>query len=266
MIFGHGVDFRDGTKNRWKAGMVEKVCALAEQVVVNSEHFKGLWQNYFASLADKITVVYPCPDSDFFSAPLAEEIESVHKKYALDGKTVMFTTSRLSEGKGFPHLLRMLPELLKQVPNLVWLIAGDGSKREYLLEQIQKNNLQNVVRFLGAIPHSEIKKFYYVADLFVLLTHPDSGRDEGMGLVFLEAMAAGLPCVAGKSGGVGEAVVDGQTGVVVDIYCGDKSVITAIVGLLKDPMKSKIMGEQAKLRARYDFKWEAQIAKLKNWL
>ena len=111
-----------------------------------------------------------------------------------------------------------------------------------------------------------MKKYFYVADLFALLTHPDEGREEGMGLVFLEAGACGLPSVAGKSGGVGEAVYDGQTGVVVDIYRGDKSVANAIVDLLKDPIKLKTMGEQAKLRAQYDFKWESQLAKLKQWL
>mgnify|MGYP001608196428 CR=1 FL=1 len=179
---------------------------------------------------------------------------------------MILTVSRLTEGKGFPHFLRLLPDVLKTQPNLVWLVVGDGPKKQYLFETARKNNLQNVVRFVGESNHEEVKKYFYVADLFVLLTHPDEGREEGMGLVFLEAAACGLPSVAGKSGGVGEAVFDGHTGAVVDIYRGDKSVISAIVGLLDDPIKLKTIGEQAKLRAQYDFKWDAQIAKLKNWL
>lgn len=266
LIFSHGTDIREATRTKWKLGMTRKVALGAEQVVVNSEFLKTRWLSALSELQDKVTVVYPCPDQDFFLSPSIEEITRLKSQLALDGKKVLLTVSRLTEGKGFPHLLRLLPELLKSIPNLVWLVVGDGPKKQYLFETAQKNNLQNVVRFVGVVNHDEVKKYFYVADLFVLLTHPDEGREEGMGLVFLEAAACGLPSVAGKSGGVGEAVYDGQTGVVVDIYRGDKSVINAIVSLLKDSIKLKTMGEQAKLRVQYDFKLEAQIAKLKNWL
>jgi phosphatidylinositol alpha-1,6-mannosyltransferase len=135
-----------------------------------------------------------------------------------------------------------------------------------LIEQIQKNNLQNVVRFLGQVPHAEIKKFFYVSDLFALLTHPDEGRVEGLGLVFLEAAATGLPSIAGKSGGVEEAVQDGVTGVIVDIYKGDKLLVETISDLLNDSERLKSLGKEAKLRIQYNFKWEAQLAKLNEWL
>lgn len=266
LVFSHGTDIREATMTKWKTAMAREVALGAEQVVVNSEFLKTRWLSALPELQDKITVVYPCPGEDFFVAPSGEEIARLKSQLALDGKKVMLTVSRLTEGKGFPHLLRLLPELLKSAPNLVWLVVGDGPKKQYLFETAQKNNLQNVVRFVGAVSHDEVKKYFYVADLFALLTHPDEGREEGMGLVFLEASACGLPSVAGRSGGVGEAVYDGRTGVIVDIYRGDKSVINAIISLLKDPTKLKAMGEQAKLRAQYDFKWEAQLAKLKNWL
>lgn len=266
LVFSHGTDIREATRTKWKTAMARKVALGAEQVVVNSEFLKTRWLSALSELQDKITIVYPCPDEDFFIVPSGEEITRLKSQLALDGKKVMLTVSRLTEGKGFPHLMRLLPDVLKSIPNLVWLVVGDGPKKQELFETARKNNLQNVVRFVGAVAHDEVKKYFYVADLFALLTHPDEGREEGMGLVFLEAAACGLPSVAGKSGGVGEAVYDGQTGVVVDIYRGDKSVIGAIVSLLKDSIKLKTMAEQAKLRAQYDFKWEAQIAKLKNWL
>lgn len=266
LVFSHGTDIREATRTKWKTALTHRVALGAEQIVVNSEFLKARWLKALPELPNKITVVYPCPDEDFFAAPPVEEVQHLKSQLALDGKKVVLTVSRLTEGKGFPHLLRLLPELLKLVPNLVWLVVGDGPKKQYLFETAQKNNLQNVVRFVGASRHEEVKKYFYVADLFVLLTHPDEGREEGMGLVFLEAAAGGLPSVAGRSGGVSEAVFDGQTGVVVDIYRGDKAVIDTITHLLADPIKLKTMGEQAKLRAQYDFKWEAQMAKLKPWL
>jgi phosphatidylinositol alpha-1,6-mannosyltransferase len=159
-----------------------------------------------------------------------------------------------------------MPEILKSVPNLVWVLIGDGPKKKSVMEMIQKNNLQNVVRFLGEVPHNELKKFYHLAESFVLLTHPDEGKEEGVGMVFLEAAACGVPCVAGKSGGVPEAVRDGETGVLVDIYRGDELLIKQIVDLLGDRERLQRLGNNAKLRVQYDFRWDSQLAKIKQWL
>lgn len=265
LVFGHGVDYREGTKNAWKANMVRIVCLHAEQIVLNSEYFKSLWDRYWPDLMPRTMVLYPCPDPDFFIQPKASELDILRKKFALEGKKVIFSASRISEGKGFPHLARILPQIITQIPNLVWLIAGDGPKKPELLAQIQENNLQNVVRFLGEIPHSDLKKFYYVADIFVLLTHQDNGRDEGIGQVFLEAAAAGKPIIAGKCGGVEEAVQNGKTGYVFDIRREQKPVIAAISGLLHDKMYCESIGSSGRERMEAEFNWSHQLAKINKW-
>ena len=180
-------------------------------------------------------------------------------------KKVLLSISRLTDGKGFPHLVNIMPEVLKNNPNLVWFIVGDGPKKNEIIKHIRKNNLQNIVRFIGEIPHISLHQYYYLADLFVLLTHPDEGKEEGLGLVFLEASAAGLPIVAGKSGGVEEAVLDKQTGLVVDTHNGTE-VAEAILGMLENEEISQQFGKAAKNRIINNFNWPKQVAKLDPWL
>lgn len=266
LIFSHGADIKFASASRYRLYRLSRVAKYAEQVVVDSEFIKSHWLRFLPQLASKITVVYPCPDIDLFTAPSEEELKILRGQYALEGKRVILTVSKLTDGKGIPHLLRIIPEILKSVPNLVWILIGDGPKKKSVIEMIQKNDMQNIVRFLGEVPHKDLKKFYYLAELFVLLTHPDEGKEEGVGMVFLEAAACGLPVVAGKSGGVPEAVHHAETGILVDIYRGDELLIKEIIDLLQNTAYLRQLGEQARLRVQYDFRWENQFAKIKQWL
>ena len=100
-----------------------------------------------------------------------------------------------------------------------------------------------------------------------MLTHPDEGQEEGLGLVFLEAAAAGIPVVAGKSGGVEEAVLHTQTGLMVDVrQDGDAVIADTIVKILKDPTYAKKLGEQAKERMSAQFRWEHQLGVISSWI
>jgi len=266
LLFSHGTDLIAGTQSNWKKTRVAQVAARSEQVIFNSESLKHRFLRVLPQFEEKSFVMYPCPDKDFLIAPDADVLEALRSSYALQGKQVLLTVSRLTDGKGFPHLIRMMPKILKQVPHLVWIIVGDGDKREYILSEVQKHNLQNIVRYVGEVPHDELKKFYYLADLFVLLTHPDEGREEGLGLVFLEAAAAGLPVVAGKSGGVEEAVLHAETGIVTDLYKGDPAVIEAVVETLRNKAFAQKLGEHAKDRIKANFRWENQVGLLEPWL
>lgn len=167
----------------------------------------------------------------------------------------------MSEGKGYPHLIRLLPKILEKVPNLVWLIIGDGPKKNEIITAIQKNYLQNVTRFIGFVPYAQLPKFYQVADLFVLLTHPDESGQEAWGTSFVEAAASAVPSVAGRSGGVEESVENLVTGLVVDVY-QDQSIVSAITDMLSEPAYAKKMGEAGRERVLKEFTWENQLKKL----
>ncbi|MDD2656020.1 MAG: glycosyltransferase family 4 protein [Patescibacteria group bacterium] len=266
LILSHGTDVIYATRNKWKTNRLKKVILQAEQVVFNSESLMRRFLIKLPEFSTKSIVVYPCPDADFLIPPPKQETDFLREKLALQGKKVILTVARMEDGKGFPHLVRTLPKILQKEPHVVWLIVGDGPKKEQVMKDIQKHSLQNVVRYIGQVPHNEIKKYYYLADLFVLFTHPDEGREEGLGLVFLEAESCGLPVLAGKSGGVEEAVLHTQTGIVIDIRQNAMAMDETVVEMLKNEEYSKSLAKNALDRIKTEFIWERQLSKLKQWL
>lgn len=266
IIFSHGTDVVAGTRTGWKKNMTKMVVEGSEQVIFNSNNLMGRLNDKLPEFSDKYSVLYPCPDKEFFTPANQEEVEDLRVKLALEGKKVVLSVGRIDDGKGFTHLVRLFPKLLQQEPNLVWIIIGDGPKQKAMYAEIRKNNLQNIVRYVGEIPHDDIKKYYYLCDVFALFTHPDNGLEEGLGLVFLEAAACGVPTVAGRSGGVIEAVLHGETGVVVDIYQNLEVAGNEIIKMIQDPNYAKQLGDNAQKRIQSTFIWENQLKVLDQWL
>lgn len=135
-------------------------------------------------------------------------------RYGLKNKTVLLTVGRLSayeRYKGFDETLELLPELKVEIPNVAYLIVGDGSDRQRLEAKAVSLGVADRVVFAGYIPETEKADHYRLADAYVM---PGSG--EGFGIVFLEAMACGIPVVASKADGSREAVRDGELGIIVD--------------------------------------------------
>jgi phosphatidyl-myo-inositol dimannoside synthase len=139
---------------------------------------------------------------------------SLLNRYGLQGKTVLLTVGRLSaeeQYKGFDEVIGLLQELSKDIPDVVYLIVGDGTDRERLEEKAKASGVSDKVVFAGYIPESEKADHYRLADVFIM---PSKG--EGFGFVFLEAMACGIPVIASKLDGSREAVREGKLGSVVD--------------------------------------------------
>ncbi len=261
-VFFHGTDLMVALKN--KKNKLKKVCYGAQKLVFNSNFLKNIFIQNFENYTQEMLVIHPCPDEIFFKPAADAELKKLKSKLALEGKKVIITAARMSDGKGYPHLIRLLPKILETVPNLVWLIVGDGPKKNEIITAIQKNFLQNVTRFIGQVPYTELPKYYQMADALVLLTHPDeSSVQEAWGTAFIEAAASGLPSIAGRAGGVEEAVQDLETGLIVDVY-KDQGIITAISELMKQGAYAKKMGQVGRERALAEFTWEKQLQKLEE--
>jgi phosphatidylinositol alpha-1,6-mannosyltransferase len=165
------------------------------------------------------------------------------------------------DGKGYALLTQLLPRILQAIPDLIWVIVGEGPQKAKIVRLTQEYSVQSVVRFLGRIPYTELPKIYQLADVFVLLTHAHSNAEEGWGTVFLEAAAMGVPVIAGRAGGVEEAVEHGITGLVVDTE-NTEQVIATIVELFKNNRYAQQLGTQAQKRAQEEFVWKKQLLKL----
>jgi glycosyltransferase involved in cell wall biosynthesis len=143
-----------------------------------------------------------------------ERSEELLNRYRLHGKKIILTLARLSTSeryKGIDEVLSVLPELLASTPNLVYMIAGEGSDRARLEQRVHSEGVEQYVRFCGFVKESEKADHYRLADAFVM-----PGWGEGFGIVYLEALACGIPVVASKLDGSCEAVRDGMLGVTVD--------------------------------------------------
>ena len=138
-------------------------------------------------------------------------------RHGLSGKRVILTVARLDPRKGHETVLRAMPQILASVPDAAYLIVGDGPERRHLEELVQSLNLQEHVVFAGLADEAELPAYYRSCELFAQPNRRMPNDDtEGFGLVFVEASASGKPVVGGQAGGVPDAVVDGETGILVD--------------------------------------------------
>jgi len=140
--------------------------------------------------------------------------EALLERYGLKGKTVLMTLGRLvsvERYKGFDEALEVLPDIATQLPDVAYLVVGDGSDRARLEEKAGALGVADRVVFTGNVPEAEKADHYRLADVYVM---PSQG--EGFGFVLLEAMACGIPVIASKVDGGREAVRDGQLGMLVD--------------------------------------------------
>ncbi len=137
------------------------------------------------------------------------------KQFNAEGKKILMTVGRLAASemyKGHEAVIRLLPELLKKDPDWIYWIIGDGDDRGRLEALVKEVKLQQHVRFLGFVKEDELAEFYRTADLFIMLS-----KREGFGIVFLEAMACGLPVIAARCGGSEDPLLDGRCGRLVEI-------------------------------------------------
>jgi phosphatidylinositol alpha-1,6-mannosyltransferase len=150
-----------------------------------------------------------------------------------------------------------MPEILKQVPDAHLLMVGKGPYLEHLAKLVAVNKLEDHVSFIGRIQYAELPKFICAGDVFAMPSRSRlAGLEvEGLGIVYLEASACGLPVVAGSSGGAPDAVVDGVTGIVVD-GTSNQEISQALITLLKDPARSKEMGAAGRRWIIENWRWE----------
>jgi len=168
----------------------------------------------------------------------------------------------LVKKKGHDTVLRSLPIVLKSQPMLKYLVVGDGPERKRLEMLASELGLGGCVRFAGNVPNYSVGDFYRAADIFCLLNQEDETGDiESFGMVFVEAGASGKPVIGGRSGGTGQSVLDGQTGILCDP--GNASQLAESLSLLLSrPDLSRHMGQTGLERARRDFCWESRAEQL----
>lgn len=161
-----------------------------------------------------------------------EPSPTVQQRWNLAGRRVLLTVGRMDareQAKGFDEILDVLPRLLREANDLVYVVVGDGSDRARLEKKARDLGINESVVFTGYVDEAEKLDYYRTADVFVM-----PSRLEGFGYVFLEALAAGIPVIASKVDGSREAVRDGALGILVD-PSKPEDLVSAIKSALENP-------------------------------
>ncbi|TNY36225.1 glycosyltransferase family 4 protein [Thermomonospora catenispora] len=189
--------------------------------------------------------------------------EEIRRRYGLGDRPVAVCVSRLVPRKGQDALIHAWPAVLRRVPDAALLLVGGGPYRAALERLAAARGVADSVFFTGSVPWEELPAHYDAGDVFAMPCRTRRrGLDvEGLGIVYLEASATGLPVVAGNSGGAPDAVLDGETGLVVDGR-SVRAVAEAVAGLLADPGRAREMGERGRAWVERDWRWDVQAARL----
>ncbi|BEL09111.1 glycosyltransferase family 4 protein [Actinoplanes sichuanensis] len=192
---------------------------------------------------------------------------AVRRRHELSDRPVVVCVSRLVPRKGQDMLIRALPEIRRRVPGAALLLVSGGPYRKALERLARENNVECDVVFTGSVPWAELPEHYAAGDVYAMPCRTRAaGLDvEGLGIVYLEASATGLPVVGGDSGGAPDAVREGETGYVVG--GSDVPAIAARVAeLLADPAKATAMGKAGRAWVEQEWRWETQAARLTDLL
>lgn len=190
----------------------------------------------------------------------------VRRRHGLGDGPVIVSVSRLVRRKGHDRLLDAWPEVVRRHPDARLVIVGEGPMRRRLTEQAARL-APGTVTLTGPVSAADLPRYYAAADAFVLPCR-DNRRGlqvEGLGLSVLEASAAGLPVVVGRSGGSPESVLDGRTGTVIDA-ASPRELARTLNGLLDDPGGARRMGEAGRRWVCDDWSWDRAAARLADLL
>ncbi len=216
-------------------------------------------RNISRSLSPKAqkAMVHLAPGIDTFHFVPSEAPSKLRDELGLTYKSVIVSVGRLVPRKGQDRLIEALPLIRKSISNVHLLLVGEGSYRKSLEKMVVDKDLSSAVTFVGRVHYAKLPEYFQCGDIFAMPSRSRlAGLEvEGLGIVYLEAGACGLPVIAGNSGGAPDAVVDGVTGIVVD-GTNVNEIAAAIVRVLSDPAKAKAMGEKGNEWVRSGWSWK----------
>ena len=228
----------------------------ADKVIVQSNiHQRYLMSNFGVS-ADNIEIVPSAVDTEMFDPRRKVNIEHLRRKYGLgDGKVILYV-GRLTSQKGVESLVRAMPLVMKEMPDVKLLIVGDGPLRAPLMRLATELRVGSNTVFANYVKHEEMPDVFSLGDVFVL-----PSLSESMPNVLLEAMAMEKPVVATAVGGVPEMVSNQTTGFLAETATAS-SLASPIIQVLSNDNLADRIGRQARKAVEMKFSWPYVLQKV----
>lgn len=251
----HGSDVYLSTRKRWLGRMARWVFTRAREVTACSP---DLAEGAFAVGADRshLHVIPWGASPEVFASPLDDDALRAQLQLPPDAPIVL-ALGRLVGKKGFDYLIRAVPEVLAQRPEVRFVIVGQGPEHERLQQLAQSLNVADRVLLPGAAPWSEVASYLKMCTMFVVPSvHDMGGNLDGLPTTVLEAMAAGRPVIATPIGGIPLVVEQDRTGLLVT-EADSPALARAIVQLFNSPEQIARLGREARSRVEHTLNWAA---------
>ena len=231
MVCTHGIDVWEV-----KSGFKRTALREADLVTTVAEFTRDKIVSQLPETQERVYLLYNSVDGKRFV--LKEKSAKLVERHNLRGKKVIFTVARLlkQEGyKGYDRVIESLPRVLETIPNAVYLLGGKGDDAERVKNLIRKFGLEKTVIMAGYIPEEEIVDYYNLADVFVM-----PSKAEGAPTVFMEALACGVPVIAGNKDGSGTPLMNGELGLLINPDSVEE-IASAIITILKGEAKKELL-------------------------
>jgi Glycosyltransferase len=241
-------------------GMLRRIARGADVVTYLGEYTRVRLARAIGDLTT-LERLPPGVDTDLFKPTV--DGSGIRCRYGLRDRPVIVCVSRLVRRKGQDSLIRALPRIRQRVRDAALLIVGGGPYRSTLEVIAREEGVADHVVITGSVPWSDLPSYYAAGDVFAMPCRTRRGGldVEGLGIVYLEASATGLPVVAGDSGGAPDAVLDGETGFVVPGRDRD-ALVDRLVQLLTDSALAKRLGAAGRDWVETEWRWDTQAARL----
>ncbi|MBU0731467.1 glycosyltransferase family 4 protein [Patescibacteria group bacterium] len=269
IVMTHAMDVTFPQKYPRKKWLMKKILARADKVTTVSRFTEQQLKTLMTgSDRAKIEVIYPCPNLRIrdYNEQLCAGISA---KYVKPDTKIILSVGRIVERKGFDAMIEALAKMNKEYPNFNYLLVGEGEYKKKLQKMLTMpayEAISNKIKFVGKVPDNELACYFKLCDVFAMPSRRLSTEDvEGFGIVYLEANLFGKPVIGGDSGGIRDAVKDGQTGFLVD-PTDTNMIAEATLKLLTDPERAQKIGFAGQERVLKEFTWKHQTAKLEKLL
>ncbi|MDS1309929.1 glycosyltransferase family 4 protein [Marinobacter xiaoshiensis] len=256
----HGEDVEVALTSRELKLLTQLVMKRAERIVANSQNSLRILIDKWQLPDHKVIVMNPGVDVAKF-IPADPGLRP--QKWI--GKQVILTVGRLQQRKGQDMMIRALPILQGQFPNLHYCIVGGGPEKESLANLVSELGVAHMVEFAGEISDSDMVEHYQHCDLFALPNRRIGNDDEGFGMVLLEAQACSRPVLAGNAGGTRETLLVDKTGVVVDCTTPER-LSAALNEFIGDTALLRSMGAAGRVHMEQYFSWDKLAEKAETLL
>jgi phosphatidyl-myo-inositol dimannoside synthase len=247
-----------------KRGTARGLLSAASVLVANSEWTRDRCLTLLGELdldtsPDRVRVVPLGADQEFFQPGV--DTSEVMARYGLQAGRWLLSVARLTRHKGIDTVLQALAQLKARYPDLRYAVVGEGEYQPALQAEARELGVADRVLFLSGVPDRDLPALYNCADIYLGVSRLLEQRVEGFGISLCEASSCGIPVVAGRSGGIPEAVRDGETGILVEAESAE-AVAKALRRLLDDPALRARMGAAGRHAVERQFNWDRVTADL----